>query len=71
MQEKNQMTINISSLTIIKVIGIFLFLGFLYLIRDILIIVLISVIIAATLNPLVNFFQRKKFRELYLFLLFI
>lgn len=60
MQEKNQITINISSLTIIKIIGIFLILGFLYLIRDVLIIVFISGILAAALNPMVNFLQRKK-----------
>ena len=61
MQEnKQQVTFNISSLTIIKIIGIFLFLGFLYLIRDVLIVVFISVIFAAALNPLVNFFQRRK-----------
>ena len=60
METKNQVTINISFLTIMKVIGVFLALGFLYLIRDILIIVLISIILAVALNPLVNFFQRKK-----------
>ncbi|PKL72577.1 hypothetical protein CVV26_01015 [Candidatus Kuenenbacteria bacterium HGW-Kuenenbacteria-1] len=60
MQEKNQLTINISSLTIIKVIGIFLIFGFLYLIRDVILVVVVSIILAAALNPLVNYFQRKK-----------
>ncbi|MFH1838050.1 MAG: AI-2E family transporter [Candidatus Kuenenbacteria bacterium] len=55
-----QVNFNFSSLTIIKIIGIFLILGFLYLIRDVLIIVFISLILAAALNPIVTFFQRKK-----------
>ncbi|MBI4653244.1 AI-2E family transporter [Candidatus Kuenenbacteria bacterium] len=69
METKNQTTINISSLTIIKIIGIFLFLGFLYLIRDVLIIVFISGILAAILNPIVNFLQRKKIPRIIAILL--
>ncbi|MEK9129915.1 MAG: AI-2E family transporter [Patescibacteria group bacterium] len=55
-----QVNFNISSLTIVKVVGIFLIFGLLYLIRDVLIVVFISLILAAALNPLVNFFQSKK-----------
>jgi predicted PurR-regulated permease PerM len=65
----HQITINISSLTIIKIIGIFLFLGFLYLIRDVLIVVFISGILAAILNPMVNFLQRRKIPRIIAILL--
>jgi predicted PurR-regulated permease PerM len=65
----HQVTINISSLTIIKTIGIFLFLGFLYLIRDVLIVVFISGILATILNPMVNFLQRRKIPRIITILL--
>jgi len=70
-------TINISSSTIFRTILILLGLFFLYLIRDILIIVFVSVIIAAAINGPVSWLQRYKIPRvlgvilIYLFVLLI
>lgn len=56
----NSQTINISTSTILRVIFILLALVFLYLIRDILIIVFVAVIIAAAINGPVSWLQRHK-----------
>ncbi len=56
----NSQTINISTSTILRVIFILLVLVFLYLIRDILIIVFVTVIIAAAINGPVSWLQRHK-----------
>jgi predicted PurR-regulated permease PerM len=53
-------TINISTSTILRVIVILLGLLFLYLIRDILLIVFVAVIIAAAINGPVSWLQRHK-----------
>lgn len=53
-------TLNISTLTIIKVLAIILVLGFLYLIRDILILLFVAVIFAAAISPWIDTLQRKK-----------
>jgi len=53
-------TINISTSTIFRIILILLGLVFLYLIRDILIIVFVAVIIAAAINGPVSWLQRHK-----------
>jgi len=58
--DNNSRTINISTSTIFRVILILLGLGFLYLIRDILIIVFVAVIIAAAINGPVSWLQRRK-----------
>lgn len=52
--------VNISNSTIIRVILIFLFFVLLYLIRDIVLIVFVSVIVAAALNGPVNWLQNHK-----------
>ena len=56
----NSQTINISTSTILRVIFILLALVFLYLIRDILIIVFVAVIIAAAINGPVSWLQKHK-----------
>ena len=56
----NSQTINISTSTILRVLFILLALVFLYLIRDILIIVFVAVIIAAAINGPVSWLQRYK-----------
>ncbi len=53
-------TINISTSTILRVIAISLALLFLYLIRDILMVVFVAVIIAAAINGPVSWLQRNK-----------
>jgi predicted PurR-regulated permease PerM len=52
--------IEISTATIFKTILIILALVFLYMVRDIVLLLFIAVIIAAALDPAVNFLQKKK-----------
>lgn len=52
--------INITSLTIVKIILILILFYFLYLIKDILIILFISLILASALDPWVDWQQRRK-----------
>jgi len=52
--------IEISTATIFKTILILLALVFLYMVRDIVLLLFIAVIIAAALDPAVNFLQKKK-----------
>ena len=53
---------SISTTTILKVVGVFLALYFFYLIRDIILLLVISTIIAAALTPLVDWlYSRMKF----------
>ena len=59
-QKKNQMTINISTNTIVKFLLIIFGLGLLYLLRDVLLIIVVSLILASALNPWVNALQRRK-----------
>lgn len=58
MENKN-VTINISTSTVLKVVGVFLVLGFAYLIQDIILIVFISIIIAAIIEPIVDLLEDK------------
>lgn len=53
-------TISISTNTIFKIVVILLLLGFLYLIRDVLALIFISVILAAAFDPMVDWFQKFK-----------
>ena len=52
--------VNISTLTIIKVLVVFLLLYFLFLVRDIVLILFISLVFASAINPWVNAMQKKK-----------
>jgi len=58
MEEKNQ--IDISSKIIFKFILIILGIGFLYVIRDVLVLLFISIIIVAVIDPLVDWMQKKR-----------
>lgn len=61
MSEKSQqIMINISTLTILKIIGFFLLLWFLYIIKDILIILFVSILFATAFNPFVDWLNKKK-----------
>ncbi|MDP2684296.1 MAG: AI-2E family transporter [bacterium] len=59
-QKNNQMTINISTNTLVKFLLILLSIGMIYLLRDVLMILLVAVILASALNPWVNALQRKR-----------
>lgn len=52
--------INISTLTIVKIVLFFLLLYFLYLIRDVLVILFISLILSSALDPSVDWMHKKK-----------
>lgn len=60
LEQKNQITFNISTVAIIKVIIILLLLGFLYLIRDILAILFVAVILASVIDPIADWAGQKK-----------
>lgn len=53
-------TIEISSSTILRTIFILLLLWFLYLVRDILALVFVAIIIVSAIDPVVDWFQKKK-----------
>ena len=56
----NQININISTWTIIKILAVVLALGFLYLIQDILVLLFVAIIFGAAISPWVDTLQRKK-----------
>jgi predicted PurR-regulated permease PerM len=58
MQQFNNLTISI--LTIIKILAVLLALGFLYLIRDVLVLLFVAIIFAAAISPWIDFFQKRK-----------
>jgi predicted PurR-regulated permease PerM len=60
MPEKNKITIDISTAAILKVVGVFLVLWFIYIIRDILIIIFVAILLSSALEPGVKFLQKKK-----------
>jgi len=60
MPEKKTQAINIASSTILRVIFIILFLVFLYLIRDIIVIFIFALIIASAMTPIVNTLEKIK-----------
>lgn len=57
--EKNTLKLDISTTTILKVVGILMFVFFLFLIRDVLVILTISFILAAALEPVVDKLEKK------------
>lgn len=52
--------INISTMSLFKLLGFLLLLGFLYLIRDILLLIFIALIFAALIDPFAHWLQKKK-----------
>jgi len=60
MEMNNKASVNISTLTIIKILAIFLALYFLYIVRDIITILFVSLVIASALDPWVDWMQRKR-----------
>jgi predicted PurR-regulated permease PerM len=61
MSEKNLTTVNISTITVLKILLVVLLLWFLFAIRDILLLFLISIIMSSAMDPLVDFLAKKKF----------
>lgn len=60
MSDSKSQLINISTITIIKVILILLSLWFIYLIRDVLIILFVSFILSILIDPLADWFEKRK-----------
>lgn len=60
MDDKNQLFINIKSITVIKVILVFLLFYFMFLIRDILTVLFVSLVLASAFSPWVDWLQRRK-----------
>ncbi len=58
-QKPEHIIVTISSLTFLKVIILVIVLGFLWVVRDILLLVLVAIILAAAFDPWVDWFQRR------------
>jgi predicted PurR-regulated permease PerM len=58
-QAENRQIINVSTHTIVKIVAVFLGLYFLFLIRDIILLVIISMILAAAISPLVEWLYAR------------
>ena len=59
MPEKHY-TVTISSLTIVKIVIVLLALVFLYIVRDIVLVLFLALIFASAIDPLVDWFERRK-----------
>lgn len=59
-EDERHLTINISTSTIFKVIAVVILLALMYLLRDVILIILVSFILASALNPWVNALQRRR-----------
>ncbi|MFH1207004.1 MAG: AI-2E family transporter [Patescibacteria group bacterium] len=59
-EDNRHLTINISTSAIFKVIAVLVLLALIYLLRDVILIILVSFILASALNPWVNALQRRR-----------
>ena len=59
MSNPNIITVNLSTLTILKVLAILLAIGFLFLISDVLGVIFVALVLASTLEPIINWLQTK------------
>lgn len=57
---KDSLTIHISSMSILKVLIVLLVLGFVYLVWDIVVLLFVSLVFAASLGPAIDWFEAKK-----------
>ncbi|MBU2575843.1 AI-2E family transporter [Patescibacteria group bacterium] len=57
---KDSVTVHLSSMSIIKVLAVLAILAFIYMVWDIIVLLFVSLIFAATLGPSINWFERKK-----------
>lgn len=60
MNERNTTTVNVSSITILKILFVLLLIWFLWAIKDIVILFIISIIIASSIDPLADFLSQKR-----------
>jgi len=58
--ENKNLTINISTSTIIKVLLVLIGIGIIYMLRDVILILVVSMVLATALNPWVNALQKRK-----------
>ena len=58
---KDSLTIHISSLSILKILAVLVAIGFLYLVWDVIILVFVALIFAASLGPAIDWLENKKF----------
>jgi len=66
MKERQEVSITISTLTILKVVFVFIALGFVYLIRDVIGVVIVSFVLASALTPAVEWlFQKHKIPRVF------
>jgi predicted PurR-regulated permease PerM len=63
-KENKPININITPGSIVKGIGLILLLWFLYFIKDVVLVVLVSVVIASGIEPLISFFNKYKISRL-------
>ena len=56
----SEISINISTKTILKLLGIFLLLYILYIVVDLVLLIFVSVILSALIDPFADWFQKKK-----------
>lgn len=71
-QQANPINVNISSTTIVKLLIIGAAIWFVYLVRDVILILLVSVILASAFNPWVNWLQARKIpRVLGVFVIYL
>src|SRR3990167_2617234 len=69
---EHQNTVNVSTVTILKIVFVGLLLVFLFAIRDILLLLLISVIISSAIDPLADFLYKRRIpRALSVLLVYI
>ncbi|MFA6553550.1 MAG: AI-2E family transporter [Patescibacteria group bacterium] len=59
-EDNRNVTFNIATSTIFKVIAVLVLLALVYLLRDVILIILVSFILASALNPWVNALQRRR-----------
>jgi predicted PurR-regulated permease PerM len=59
-KELHHMNFNVSILTLTKIAGFILALWFLYVIKDILVIIFVAILLAMAFDPFVSFLQKKK-----------
>ncbi|MEK7165038.1 MAG: AI-2E family transporter [Patescibacteria group bacterium] len=57
---KDSVTIHISSMSIIKLLAVFLLLTFIYLVWDIVVLLFVSLLFAASLSPAIDWLEEKK-----------
>lgn len=70
-----KMTFDLSYATFLKTVVILFLLIFLYLVRDLLLMIFVAIVIASGLDPIIDFFQKKKIPRavtiLFIFIVFI